>query len=439
MLRVVGAKDVDSLFQAALQKYLFRGKLNLPPPVTELELKREVCATLEKNRTTEQVLSFLGAGCWQHVVPEVCNEINSRSEFLTAYTGDVYTDLGRFQALFEFQSLLGDLVAMDAVTYPSYDWATAAGDALRMAINATGRKEVLVPLSASPERVRVMQQYLGAGKMRHFGYDERTGQADLQSLEDMISEETAAVYIENPAYLGFLEKDAEKAGKIARDNGALFIVGVEPLSLGVLKPPGEYGADIVCGEGQPLGLRQYFGGALLGFVACRDDPDLLNATGARLITMTDTIKKGERGFTFALPERVMFAKREESATFTGTTAVLWAITAAVYLSLLGPAGVGELSRTIMEKSHYAAKILGEVPGIEAPVLDSPFFQEFVVSFGTKSVKDVQSALLRSGIQGGKDITYDFPQYGNSALYCVTEVHTAADIDRLADILSRVLR
>jgi len=195
----------------------------------------------------------------------------------------------------------------------------------------------------------------------------------------------------------------------------------------------------VCGEGQPLGLRQYFGGALLGFVACRDDPDLLSATGARLITMTDTIKKGERGFTFALPERVMFAKREESATFTGTTAVLWAITAAVYLSLLGPAGVGELSRTIMEKSHYAAKILGEVPGIEAPVLDSPFFQEFVVSFGTKSVKDVQSALLRSGIQGGKDITYDFPQYGNSALYCVTEVHTAADIDRLADILSRVLR
>ena len=439
MLRALGAKDVDSLFRASLGKYLFRGKLKLPPPVSELELRREVSTILEKNRSTEQVLSFLGAGCWQHVVPEVCNEINSRSEFLTAYTGDVYTDLGRFQALFEFQSLLGDLVAMDAVTYPSYDWATAAGDAVRMAVNATGRREVLVPRSASPDRVRVMQQYAGAGRIRFFGYDRRTGQADLHALEEMISDETAAVYIENPAYLGFVEKDAEKAGRIARDNGALFIVGVEPLSLGVLKPPGEYGADIVCGEGQPLGLKQYFGGALLGFVACRDDVKLLNATGARLITVTDTVKKGERGFTFALPERVMFAKREESATFTGTTAVLWAITAAVYLSLLGPAGLEELSRTIMEKSHYAARVLGEVPGIEAPVLDAPFFQEFAVNFGRKSVKEVHSALLRSGIQGGKDITHDFPQYGNSALYCVTEVHTADDIDRLADTLRRALR
>jgi glycine dehydrogenase subunit 1 len=439
MLRAVGARDVDSLFQAVLQKYLFRGRLKLPPSVSELELKREVGAMLERNRTTDQVLSFLGAGCWQHAVPEVCNEINSRSEFLTAYTGDVYTDLGRFQALFEFQSLLGDLVAMDAVTYPSYDWATAAGDSMRMAINATGRREVLVPRSASPERVRVMQQYLGPGRMSFFGYDRRTGQVDLDDLEERISDKTAAVYIENPAYLGFVETDSYKVGRTAHANGALFVVGVEPLSLGVLKPPGEYGADIVCGEGQPLGLKQYFGGALLGFVACRDDERLLNATGARLITLTDTIKEGERGFAFALPERVMFAKREESATFTGTTAVLWAITAAVYLSLLGPRGVQELARTIMERSHYATKVLGEVPGVETPALDSPFFQEFTVNFGNKKVKEVHSALLRSGIQGGKDITSEFPTLGNSALYCATEVHSKEDIDRLGDEMRRILR
>ena len=439
MLRVVGAKDVDSLFQATLQRYLFRGKLKLPPPVSELELKREVCAILEKNRTTDQVLSFLGAGCWQHAVPEACNEINSRSEFLTAYTGDVYTDLGRFQALFEFQSLIGDLVAMDAVTYPSYDWATAAGDAVRMAISATGRSEVLVPRSASPDRVGVLQHYLGSGKVSFYGYNRRTGQADLDDLEEKINGGTAAVYIENPAYLGFVETDCHRIGRIAHDSGALFIVGVEPLSLGALKPPGEYGADIVCGEGQPLGLKQYYGGALLGFVACRDDERLLNATGARLITVTDTIERGERGFAFALPERVMFAKREESATFTGTTAVLWAITAAVYLSLLGPSGVQELSRTIMEKSHYAAQVLGDIPGVDAPLLDSPFFQEFTVNFGTRKVKEVHSALLRAGIQGGKDITFEFPQHGNSALYSVTEVHSMEDIDRLGDAMRRILR
>ena len=438
MLRAIGARDADSIFKDVLKEYLFRGKLNLPPSLTELELKKVVGAILDKNKTTEQVLSFLGAGCWPHVVPEVCNEINSRSEFLTAYTGDVYTDLGRFQALFEFQSLIGDLVSMDAVTYPSYDWATAAGDAIRMALNATGRREILMPRSMSPDRATVMQQYLGSGKVRFFDFDRRTGQADLGDLESKISNKTAAVYLENPTYLGFIEAEADEVGEMAHDSRALFIVGVEPLSLGVVKPPGEYGADIVCGEGQPLGLKQYFGGALLGFVACRDDVGLLNSTGARLITITDTIREGERGFTFALPERVMFAKRAESATFTGTTAVLWAITAAVYLSLLGPAGIRELSQTIMERSHYAAKALGEVPGIRAPVLDSPFFQEFTVNFGRRKVRDVHAALLRSGIQAGKDVSSEFAQLGNTALYCVTEVHTREDIDRLADTLRRAL-
>ncbi len=439
MLRALGARDVDSLFREVLKGYLFRGKLKLPPGVTELELKREVGAMLGRNRTTEEVLSFLGAGCWPHIVPEVCNEINSRSEFLTAYTGDVYTDLGRFQALFEFQSLLGDLLSMDAVAYPGYDWSTAAGDAARMAVIATGRRGVLVPASMSPERVAVMKQYLGPGKIRSFGFDRKTGQADLGDLESKVTEGTAAVYLENPTYLGFVETDAGKIGDLAHRKGALLVAGVEPLSLGVLRPPGEYGADIVCGEGQPLGLKQCFGGALLGFLACRDDERLLNATGARLITITDTIEKGERGFTFALPERVMFAKREESATFTGTTAVLWAITAAVYLSLLGPGGVSELAETIMCKSHYAAKVLGEVEGVNAPVFDAPYFQEVTVNFGARKVADVHSSLMKSGIQGGKDVSREFPAYGNMALYCFTEVHSMEDIDRLADKLRRILR
>ena len=236
--------------------------------------------------------------------------------------------------------MIGDLVAMDAVTYPMYDWATALGDAVRMAMTYTGKKEILVPATASRERLSVMSGYCAdPTSIKLIDYDRRTGQIDLRDIKNKISENTAAVYVENPTYLGFIESEVEEIGRIAHDNKSLFIVGVEPLSLALLKPPGEYGADIVCGEGQPLGLKPYFGGALLGFVACRDEEKLISSTGNRLITITPTERPGERGFAFALPNRSMFSAREKSSTFTGTTAVLWAITAAVYLSTLGPQGL----------------------------------------------------------------------------------------------------
>jgi glycine dehydrogenase subunit 1 len=326
------------------------------------------------------------------------------------------------------------------VTYPTYDWATAAGDAARMALTATGRRRILASRAVSREKLEVIRQYLGSqGEIRLVEYDPLTGQVDLDDLRSKVSDETAGVYLENPGYLGPIETEAEEVGRVAHDCGALFLVGVEPLSLGVLKPPGEYGADIVCGEGQPLGLKPHFGGALMGIVACRDDERLLNATGNRLITMTGTSREGERGFAFALPKRVMFSKRESSATFTGTTAALWAITAAVYMSLLGPSGFRELAEVIMKKSHFAAKILSEVPGVEVPVFDAPFFQEFAVNFGDRRVPDVTSALLKAGIQGGKDISSEFPSHGNTALYCVTEVHSEEDIQNLAEALRVVLR
>ena len=439
MLREIGVGTAGELFERVLKDYEFKGKLRLPPPRSEQEVKREVGRILAKNRTAAELSSFLGAGCWQHVVPEVCNEINSRSEFLTAYTGDVYSDLWRFQALFEFQSMIGDLVSMEAVTYPTYDWATAAGDSIRMALAAKSRSEILVPGTMSREKAEVMGQYLGPrGRLRTVGYDGRTGQIDLEDLRRRVTNETAAVYIENPSYLGFLEAEAEEVGEIAHAKGALFIAGVEPLSLGALKPPGEYGADIVCGEGQPLGLKPYFGGAMMGFVACRDDAELLTATGNRLITITGTSREGERGFAFALPERVMFNRRESSNTFTGTTAALWAITAAVFLSLLGPNGLRDLAEAIMQKSHYAAKLLSEATGAEAPVIDSPFFQEFTVNFGKREVKDVNAALLKEGIQGGKDVSDEFPQYGNTALYCVTEVNSQEEIQVLAEKIRGLL-
>jgi glycine dehydrogenase subunit 1 len=441
MLKQIGVNDAEELFAAIPKKIRLTKKLALPHPMPEYEVRRHVEALLLKNKTCSEMLTFLGAGCWPHYVPAVCDEINSRSEFLTAYTGDVYSDLGRYQALFEFQSMIGDLVALDAVTFPLYDWATALGDAARMAVIITGRQEILVPKTISPDRLSVMRAYCKSiAKIRLIDYNPETGQLNLEDLKNKISSQTAAVYIENPTYLGFIETEAEEIGEIAHKDGALFTVGVEPLSLGVLAPPGEYGADIVCGEGQPLGMHMCFGGALLGFLAFRDDEQFASATGHRLITITTTARKGEWGFTYVLPERTMFATREKTSTFTGTAAALWAITAAVYMSLLGSRGMRELAEVIMQRSHYAMKRISEISCIEAPIFNSPHFEEFTVGFsGTgKTVREVNKALLKCGIQGGKDITKEFPDLGNTALYCITEIHTKEDIDKLVVALEGVV-
>jgi glycine dehydrogenase subunit 1 len=441
MLERIGVASSDELFSCIPDSMKLHRPLNLASPLSEQEVARHIETTLEKNHKAPNMLSFLGAGCWPHFIPALCNEINSRSEFVTAYTGDVYTDLGRYQALFEFQSLIGELVGLDGVGFPLYDWPTACGDAARMAISITGRRELLVPASVCPEKLSVMRAHCNAiGEFRKMPIDLESGQIDLESLEQRIGKETAAVYIENPTYLGFIESQAEEIGKIAHDNGALFLVGVEPLSLGLLRPPGDYGADIVCGEGQPLGMPMSFGGALMGFLAFRDEVKYVEASGNRMITITTTQKEGEHGFAYIMPERTIFCSRDKAPTSTGTASVLWAITAAVYLSLLGPQGLRKLAQTIMENSHFAMKRLSEIKNIEAPAIDAVHFKEFTVRFreSKPTVSEINKKLLGLEIIVGKPLTNDFPELGNSALYCVTEVHTEEDIERLASSIKGVM-
>jgi glycine dehydrogenase subunit 1 len=441
MLQYLGVKDIEELFVDIPEMIKWKKRLRLPHPTPELQVKRNIEGLLSKNKNCNEILAFLGAGCWPHYVPAVCDEISSRSEFLTAYTGDVYTDLGRYQALFEFQSMIGDLIAMDVVSFPTYDWATASGDAAHMAVRITGRHEILVPKTMSPERLSVIKTYCERlAEIKPINYDPITGQLDLKDLKKKISERTAAVYIENPAYLGFIETEGGEIGKIAHDNRALYIVGVEPLSLGLLTPPGEYGADIVCGEGQPLGIHMNFGGGLFGFLACRDEEQLVSVMPHRMITVTSTEQEDEWGFAYTLPRRTMFAAREKATTFTGTATVLWAITAAVYMSLLGPKGISELAEVIMQKAYYAMRRISEIDGVIAPIFKSPHFKEFTVNFGAdQTVSEVNKNLLKHGIQGGKDITKEFPQLGNTALYCVTEIHMKEDIDRLVAVLEDIIK
>lgn len=442
MLKILGVTNAEELFEVIPERVRLQTKLNLPVPTPECEVRRHVESMLAKNRDANEMLVFVGAGCWPHYVPSVCDEINSRSEFLTAYTGDVYSDLGRYQALFEFQSMIGELVGMDAVTFPTYDWSAAAGDALRMAAIVTKRSEIIVPNIMSCDRFSVLENFCGnLARIQRVGYDKETGQMDLEALKERISHKTAAVYLENPSYLGFLETNCHEVGEIAHDKGALFLVGVDPLSLGIVAPPSEYGADIVCGEGQPLGLHMSYGGASLGFIACPDEERFLSATGHRLISIARTERKGEWGFTYVMPERSMYAARDRSTCITGTSTVLWAITAAVYLSLLGPQGIREIGEIIMKNSHYAMKRLSSIARVRTPLFNSPHIKEFTVNFDEtgKSVCEVNKELLRFGIQGGKDLSTEFPALGGTALYCTTELHSMQDMDKLCSAMQEVLR
>ncbi|MBP1596976.1 MAG: glycine cleavage system protein [Acidobacteria bacterium] len=442
MLREVGAESTDDFFQDIPAGLRMQGDMHLPPPLlSEHELKRHVESLLSKNSTACENLSFLGAGCWQHHVPAVCDEINQRSEFLTAYAGEPYDDHGRFQALFEYTSMMGELLNMDVVNVPTYDGYQAAATALRMAARITGRTGILVPRILDGGKLSKLRDYLKPDlEIRCIEHDRQSGGLDGKALGNALSAGTAAVYFENPSYLGFLETGGEPISRAAHACGALCVVGVNPLSLGVLAPPADYGADIVCGDIQPLGMHMQFGGGQAGFIATRDEEKYVMEYPSRLFGITSTRVEGEYGFGDVAYDRTSFALREKGKEWVGTAAALWGITAGVYLSLMGPRGMAEIGEGIMARARYAMIRLGGIRGVTIPFSRFPHFGEFVVDFNGsgKTVAEVNRALLEKGIFGGKALAGEFPELGQSALYSVTEVHTGSDIDRLTRELQEVL-
>jgi glycine dehydrogenase subunit 1 len=397
---------------------------------------------LGKNRTAGELLSFLGAGCGQHYVPAVCDEVNQRGEFLTAYAGEPYDDHGRFQVLFEYASMMGELLDMDVVNVPTYDGFQAAATSIRMAARMTGRRDVLISGAIGREKLSKIRDYCKPElRLREAGRHPGTGRLDLDALERSITPDTAAVYFENPSYLGMIETDGERISAAAHSCGALCIVGADPLSLGVLKPPVQYGGDIVCGDIQPLGMHMQFGGGQAGYIATRDEEQYVSEYPSRLFGIAPTSVPGEYGFGDVLYDRTSFAKREEGKEWVGTAAALWGITAAVYLALIGPRGIRDLGVGIMERNRYAMLEIDSLSGISVPSLEAPHFKEFLVDLtGTgKTVVQINRALLSRGILGGKDLSAEFPDLGQSALFCVTEVHRKEDIDRLVAALKEVAR
>jgi glycine dehydrogenase subunit 1 len=443
MMREIGVKSIEELYLNVPQKYRLKKPLKLPEAMSEYEVKKHVESILSKNKTCKDMPIFLGAGCWPHYVPAVVREIVQRSEFLTAYTPyQPEISQGMLQALFEYQSMICELTDMDAANCSMYDWASALGEAARMAARVTGRREILVPKIIHPERAAVLRAYCEpAGiDIKKVRYDGETGQLSLDDLRKKISNETAAVYIENPSYLGFIETQVDDIAQETHKHKALYIVGVDPTSLGIIRPPGDYAADIVVGEAQPLGNFMNFGGPLLGIMACRDDMSLIRQMPGRIIGLTTTVDGSRRGFCMVLQTREQHIRREKATSNICSNEALCAVASAVYMALLGPEGMRELGETVMLKASYAMKLLSKIDGVESPVFKSTHFKEFTVNFDESglSVKEVNKKLLRRRIHGGKDVSKEFPELGEAALYCVTEIHSKNEINSLKEALEEIL-
>jgi len=387
MMEKIGINNIAELFSDIPKEFVYKNELNIPGPFSEVEVKQHVSGLLEENKTLK-CPPFLGGGVWPHYVPTVVDEVIHRAEFLTSYTPyQPEISQGILQAIFEYQSLVCELVGMDVTNSSLYDWATAVGEAGLMSSRITRQTKVLVPDLMSPYRLSVLKTYtepagITVEKIEH---DPITGQMDLEDLKEKTDDKTAMVYIENPSYMGFAEEQVEAIGEIAHDKKAMYVVGVDPTSLGLLKAPGDYDADIVCGEGQPLGNHMSYGGPLLGIFACKHDNKYLRQMPGRIIGITETMTDKRQAYVMTLATREQHIRREKATSNICSNEALNAVAAGVYLSLMGPQGMKELSETIMKKAKYAQKKIGELPGVRAPIFNSFHFKEFTVSFQYKTL------------------------------------------------------
>jgi len=443
LLDVIGIQSVDEAFSDIPENARLTKGLSLPELRSEAEVRRVVEGVLSPNIASKDVLSFLGGGVWSHYVPSAVDAVASRGEFLTSYTPyQPEISQGMLHSLFEYQSMLAELLEVDVVNSSMYDWASSLGEAARMSSRITRRNEFLVPHFISPERLATLQSYaqpIGI-MIREVSQSLHTGQISLERLKEAVSHKTAGIYVENPSYFGHLVHPLQAMSEIAHDVGSLFVVGVDPTSLGILTPPGRYGADIVIGEGQPLGNYVNYGGPLLGIFACRDDPRLLRQMPGRLVGMTTTQDGLETGYCMVLQTREQHIRREKATSNICTNHALCALRAAVFMALMGGDGFRRLGEYLLSLTHYATTRLSTINGVKTPIFDGCHLKDFTVNFdeaGKKGV-DINRQLLKRGIMGGKPLLPDFPELGDTFLYSVTELHSRNDLDILFTVLREIV-
>ncbi len=432
MLEKIGVRNFSELIQAIPESIRLQDELKLPPSSSELELTRLLGELANLNINGNQVTCFLGGGVYDHFIPAIVDQLISRSEFYTAYTPyQAEVSQGTLQSIYEFQSLICELTGMDVANASMYDGATAAAEAALMAHAHNGRSEILVAGSLNPNYREVLDTYCGSIKMKISTLPLEEGLVDVGTTGKILSDKVACVIIQTPNFFGLLENVSE-IEPLVHSVGALLVLVCDPISLGILKTPKEYNADIAVGEGQALGNNLSLGGPYLGYFAAKQD--LLRRMPGRIVGVT-TDAQGRRGFVLTLQTREQHIRREKATSNICTNEALCALSACIYLSLMGKAGIKEVAELCLKKSHYALEQITKIQGFKNRY-NAPFFKEFVLETPV-SPKKITKQLLKRNILAGTDLSLFDRKWKNQLLVCVTEKRTQEEIDRLAEELRKL--
>jgi len=434
MLKDIGLKDIDELF-SDIPKQIKIKELELPDGLSQQETEKHLREIANKNKSQNELLSFLGGGIKPHYIPAIVKSITSRSEFYTSYTPyQSEASQGFLQAMFEYQSMIAEVTGMDVANCSLYDGVTALSEAALMCSRIKRKYKFIIPYNISHEKKYVLNNYAkGPGlQIKEIGYNKKSGKINLDELKKVIDENTAGVYIENPNFFGIFEDDIGEIDTIVKDSGSLLVVGVDPLSLGIMKSPGDYGADIVIGEGRCLGNPNDYGGSGLGIFACKKE--YLRQMPGRIIGLTKD-SEGKQAFCMALQTREQHIRRGKATSNICTNEGLNALTSAVYLSWLGSTGLEDLSKVNFEKGQKLAEKITSINGFEK-LFSGTHFNEIVIRCPTKANK-INLHLLRNNIQGGIALDEHYPELKNCILFGITEIHTDDDIDELVAALKEV--
>lgn len=426
MLKVIGVDSIEELFSDIPKDIRFNGEMKLKEALREPELVRYFQGLASKNVSIKQVPSFLGAGVYEHYIPSIVDHVISRSEFYTAYTPyQPEISQGELQAIFEFQTMICELTGMDLANSSMYDGPTALAEAAMLCAGQTKKKTILVSKSVHPEARAVLKTNATGQRLNVIEIDTKDGVTDLEQLKKVYDENAACVVVQHPNFFGNLEPLAEIEA-VTHSEKALFVVSSNPLSLGLLKSPGEFGADIVVGDAQPFGISTQFGGPHCGYFATTKK--LMRKVPGRLVGQT-TDEHGQRGFVLTLQAREQHIRREKATSNICSNQALNALAASVAMTAIGKKGVREMAYQNVQKAAYMKKMLKE-NGVELAYNHQPSFNEFVVKV-TKPVEQVNQELFTKGFIGGYDLGRDDPTLENHMLIAVTEVRTREEIETFA--------
>jgi glycine dehydrogenase subunit 1 len=433
ILAELNVKSVDDLFADIPAEVRLKKLLNLPAALDDISLQKHLSHLAETNHGTNKLVSFMGAGSYDHYIPPVVDALANRSEFVTAYTPyQAEASQGALQTFYEYQTMICELTGMDVANASMYEAGSAMAEAVLMAKDITRRNKIILSRNIHPEYTQIIKTYTASLNVQIEMIPAPEGAVDPEALAKMVDDQTAAVVVAHPNFLGCLNP-LDKIANVMHNHGGLLIAAVSPITLGLLTPPGKFGVDIVVGEGQPLGIPQNFGGPYLGFMAAKEK--YMRRLPGRLIGRT-TDSEGRQAFCLTLQTREQHIKREKATSNICSNEGLMAIRATIYLAAMGKTGFAKAANLCFQKAHYAANEIAKLDGYEI-AFKAPFFNEFVVRCKKTTVKKVISKARRAGILAGVALDRWYPEFKDCLLVAVTEKRTKAQIDQLVEVLKTI--